>query len=325
MPNPVTVNLPAMDDIKDRTKNIVAVSRFNDPLKGLTELLKAFAIALECFPTTQLAVVGPYNLDDLVPGGWEYGQLTYKKLICDLKIPTQNLHFTGWIKDVEPYYRDACVHVLPSRYEGFGLTITEAAAFGLPSVIFDGSGSEDIIEDGIDGFIVPQGDVEAMADRICLLISDEQKLKEMSLATKNIVKRHDIAVISEKWRVLIDSMLTLGEKELHHLLQDQFMMPVKDKDAFIKQVVLEYEACVIKLSRFMQTKLIEAQTQLEQTQGKLEQTRNEFEIQREQTRNELADAMRIVNHPLVARQRKVWHLIQHVRRAIKFFLRSKCV
>lgn len=245
IPNPMTIELPEPDDICKHPKNIVAVGRFDDPRKGLAELLRTFAVALKRCPKTELSIVGPYDLKSRVPE--DNSGDTYEMLIHKLGLTEKQLHFTGWVKDVETYYRKACVNVMPSRHEGFGLVITEAAAYGLPSVIFEGSGLDDIITDGQDGFIVPQGDVNKMAEKIICLLTDEKCLQQMSEASRQMVKRYSLPKIEEKWRALVQAVLTLNGDELNTFLQKNFMFPVKDEKAFIKQTVNEYERCVISL------------------------------------------------------------------------------
>ena len=71
------------------------------------------------------------------------------------------------------FYRDADVFVLPSRSEPWGMVLNEAAAAGLPLVATEESGAaHDLIEEGVNGFRVPAGDVEALRDRLTRLADD---------------------------------------------------------------------------------------------------------------------------------------------------------
>ncbi len=64
------------------------------------------------------------------------------------------------------YYSQGSVFVFPSLMEGFGLVILEAMACGIPVITTPNTGGLDIIDEGVDGFIVPIRDVEALKDRI---------------------------------------------------------------------------------------------------------------------------------------------------------------
>lgn len=245
MPNPVTIEVPTYHDILGRPKNIIAVGRFDDPQKGLAELLYVLAKILVKSPTTKLNIVGPFNLKEMVPN--KQG-ITYEQLIKKLGLPDENLNFIGWTKDVERHYKESCVHLMPSCYEGFGLTITEAAAYGIPSVIFEGSGLEDIITSGIDGYIVPQKDTDAMAEKAINLLSDKDLLKSMSDSSRLIIKRYELSKVINRWQELIEAVLHMNKAELEQYLQSEFMFSVKDKNAFCRQIANEYENCVISLS-----------------------------------------------------------------------------
>jgi glycosyltransferase involved in cell wall biosynthesis len=78
--------------------------------------------------------------------------------------------------------RSCDVLVLPSIVEGFALVIAEAMACGLPVVVTPNTGAAGWIEDGRDGFLVPVGQPEVLADRIRLLADDRDLLARMSEA-----------------------------------------------------------------------------------------------------------------------------------------------
>jgi len=72
------------------------------------------------------------------------------------------------------YFRRAWIHLLTSPKEGWGITNLEAAACGTPTVASDSPGLRDSVVDGVTGFLVPHGDVEALAARIKLLLEDHE-------------------------------------------------------------------------------------------------------------------------------------------------------
>ncbi len=74
--------------------------------------------------------------------------------------------FLGTVERIEEVMRGCDVFVLPSDYEGFGLVVAEAMACGLPAVATRSGGPENIIRDGLDGFLVPTGDAGRLAARM---------------------------------------------------------------------------------------------------------------------------------------------------------------
>ncbi len=74
-------------------------------------------------------------------------------------------------------YRQGTLFVFPSVEDGFGMVVTEAMACGVPVVISDNTGARDVVEEGVNGFVVPTRDVEAIKERI-LLFRDTPGLRE---------------------------------------------------------------------------------------------------------------------------------------------------
>jgi glycosyltransferase involved in cell wall biosynthesis len=86
-------------------------------------------------------------------------------------------------------YRAASVLVLPSLCEGFALVILEAMAHGLPVITTPNSGAGEFVKDGINGWIVPIRDVDALADRIRWCIENPDALVEMGRRSREIARR----------------------------------------------------------------------------------------------------------------------------------------
>ncbi|MBI5818238.1 MAG: glycosyltransferase family 4 protein [Verrucomicrobia bacterium] len=92
---------------------------------------------------------------------------------------------------IERYYRAADLFVMLSGFDTFGMVVLEAMAAGLPVVVSSSVGARDVVEDGVNGFVLPDGrDADAAADRIvCLLDSDRQRA--MSAAASRSAAGHD--------------------------------------------------------------------------------------------------------------------------------------
>ena len=85
---------------------------------------------------------------------------------------------------ISTIYEQADIFCLPSIEEGFGMTVLEAMASGLPVVVSDNVGAADIVEEGRTGFVFPVNDEVALADRLQELICDPEKRKRMGAAAR---------------------------------------------------------------------------------------------------------------------------------------------
>ncbi len=100
------------------------------------------------------------------------------------------VHWLGFRRDVPSIMKALDIFVLPSRFEGFGLVIAEAMAAGAACVAYDSSNMPEIIGDGVDGLLVPVGDVHALAAAVVRLCGDEaMRARLASTARENVVRR----------------------------------------------------------------------------------------------------------------------------------------
>ncbi|GAB3809739.1 hypothetical protein GCM10028819_51990 [Spirosoma humi] len=92
--------------------------------------------------------------------------------------------FTGPLKDeaLKEQYRQASVFILPSLEEGLALVQGEALAAGTPLLITTNTGGDDLIKDGVEGFIVPPADATALRERLQQMADDKELLARMSEA-----------------------------------------------------------------------------------------------------------------------------------------------
>ena len=86
--------------------------------------------------------------------------------------------FLGFVDEIHRFYSDIDIFLLTSLWEGFGYVMVEAMAEKKPVIAFDIRSSGEIVEDGQTGFLVPRGDVEAMAEKVIQLAGDKQKMNE---------------------------------------------------------------------------------------------------------------------------------------------------
>lgn len=173
------------------SKNVLAVGRLTHQ-KGFERLIEAWALIQYKYPEWRLTIVGDGEdrdkLQQQIVGLGIEGSV-------NLQPPTQ---------DIESLYMNASFVAMSSRYEGLPMILIEAQCFGLPIVSFDCQcGPKDIVNDGIDGLLVPEGDVEGLAESMSRLMSDDELLKQMGKAAKVSSQRFEEQVIMEHWERIL--------------------------------------------------------------------------------------------------------------------------
>ena len=130
----------------------------------------------------------------LILVGPDHSNGEFKKKAEDLEI-AEHITFTGWQSDIGPllYASDVCT--ASSIREGFGVNLTEAMYCGLPVIATDNRGHRMIIEDGVNGFLVPVNDYRAMANRVAELMDDSEEYDKYA---HQDVTRFDANVIAEE-------------------------------------------------------------------------------------------------------------------------------
>lgn len=168
-----------------RENNILAVGRFNDPLKGFDLLIESFAL-LKDTGWRLVFAGGDEEGEDLKKLADEYGVL-------------DKIKFLGKVKNIDEVYARAGMLVMPSRSEGFPNALCEAMAAGLPVVSFDFvAGPRDIITHNVNGVIVENGNTKQLAFAIESLIENPLLRIELGEEAKKIKSKYDSDFICEQ-------------------------------------------------------------------------------------------------------------------------------
>lgn len=131
-------------------KTILSVGHLRH-VKGFDLLIEAWAKVCIINTDWTLCIVGSGEDEEKL-----------KRLANELGVSSR-VSFISVVKDVEPYYRISSFYCLSSRFEGLPMVLLEAQAFGLPIVSFDCEvGPSEIVEDGINGWLVPPQDIESL-------------------------------------------------------------------------------------------------------------------------------------------------------------------
>ncbi len=119
-----------------------------------------------------------------------------------------NVHFFEPQKNIFEHYLESSIYVMSSRFEGFGMVLIEAMACGVPCVSFNCPfGPSDIITNEVNGFLVENGDSNALAEKLNLLIKDEELRIKMGKLAKENVKRFLPENIMLQWDELFKSVV----------------------------------------------------------------------------------------------------------------------
>jgi D-inositol-3-phosphate glycosyltransferase len=139
-----------------------------EPIKGLDTLLDAVARLRASGRPVRLLIVGG-DADETMNAH----EVALRRRIERLDL-TSSVCFVGpQPQSVLPlYYAAADVTVLPSYYESFGMVALEAMACGSPVIASRVGGLVTTVRDGVTGFLIPEADVEALAERIAALVAD---------------------------------------------------------------------------------------------------------------------------------------------------------
>ena len=110
-------------------------------------------------------------------------------------------------KQIFDEYATSAFLVMSSHYEGFPMVMIEAMASGLPVVSFGFKcGPRDIIREGGNGLVVPEGDVPALASAMACLMSDDALRARMSQEARQVVETYSEDNVMQQWKQCFDSL-----------------------------------------------------------------------------------------------------------------------
>lgn len=172
-------------------KKVLAMGRIA-PQKGFDLLLKSWLIVEKQVNDWSLEIVCGYG--------------DYKALENEAKaMGCKNIICSGPTTNVPKVMNSASIFALSSRFEGFGLVLTEANACGIPAVSYNCPvGPKEIINDGIDGFLVEQENIEQFAEKLLILIKNDYLREEMGKKAFESSKRFAMKNILKEWVKLIE-------------------------------------------------------------------------------------------------------------------------
>ena len=192
IPNPLSFVPQNISKLNE--KRVIAVGRYCHE-KGYDLLLKAWCIVQNSIADWRLDVYG------------EGDRSQYDEMISSLNIDRHRCILHGRSSNIQDEFEKSSLAVCSSKFEGFGLVITEAMSCGLPVVSFDCPwGPRAIINDGEDGLLVENGNVEKLAEALVMMIQHPEMRSKMAARAIENVQRFSIDQIAGQWKSLFDAL-----------------------------------------------------------------------------------------------------------------------
>ena len=191
--------------------------------KGVQNLISAMPKILDGYHDSKLVIVGK--------GG----------MIDELRAQVENMglrdkvYFTGYMngKDVQKMYKCADVAVFPSTYEPFGIVALEAMLAGVPTVVSDIGGLNEIIDHGVNGMKSYAGNQNSIADSVLALLYDHQLAANVSKAAKQVVKeQYNWNKIAQDTYFVYEKAIcqTMAERQANQIAQENAEKAKKAKN-----------------------------------------------------------------------------------------------
>ena len=194
IPNMITIQPPKTIDYS--IKRVIAVGRYSDQ-KGFDMLIKAWGRLSPKYNDWHLYIFGN---EDRTP----YEEMTKTEKCQD------TCHCMPVTEDIAAEYGKSSIFVMSSRYEGMPLALIEAMSSGLACVSFNcPNGPSDIINDGIDGFLAKNGDIDDLAAKIENLICKESLRSQIGIKAKQDIERYSPDAIMQQNILLYNRILNL--------------------------------------------------------------------------------------------------------------------
>lgn len=171
---------------KPTKSDMVLVGRLSE-VKRVDVFLNAIALIKNDFPSISATIVGDGPL-----------RKELEVLAKQLGI-TQNVNFVGHQEDVKKYLSDNKIFVLTSASEGLSLAMMEAMLCGLVPVVSNVGDLGDMVEDGVNGFLVSYGTSEQFSQSVMKLLKNKKMLESFGEHARAAAMKHEMANVSRTW------------------------------------------------------------------------------------------------------------------------------
>ncbi|MBP1617322.1 MAG: glycosyltransferase [Bacteroidetes bacterium] len=168
-------------------KRVIAVGRY-DYQKGFDDLIAAWKIVAQTHNEWKLDIFGNGQLKEVL--NIQINEAGLRECVS-LKPP---------VSHIGEELLQSSLFAMSSRYEGLPMVLLESQAYGLPIVSYACKcGPRDVITDGVDGFLVPEGDISGFANKLLQLIEDSDLRKQMGYLARKNSARFSEEKIMKQW------------------------------------------------------------------------------------------------------------------------------
>lgn len=177
------------------TRKVIAVGRYSYQ-KGFDRLIKAWRTVNQACSEWTLEIIG------------EGDDKTKLQALIDNYGLNGKVRLLPATSTIEKVYLEASVVAMSSHYEGLPMVLLEAQSFGLPIVAFACQcGPRDIVTDGETGFLVPEGDVESLAERLITVMKDDVLRLSMGKKARKSSHRYEEAAVMQQWIEIFQTLM----------------------------------------------------------------------------------------------------------------------
>ena len=189
--NPIAYN--STYNYQPNSKIVIAAGRYA-PQKGFDLLIESWSRIADKIPDWELRIFGDGELRNELQAQIDHYNLS-------------NVKLCGFTKELDRELEKASIFALSSRFEGWGLVLIEAQAKGLPCISFNCKcGPSEIIDDGVNGLLVSPENTEEFAEKLLLLMQNEELRRSFSANAQKDLYRFDSEKVVGEWIALFDSL-----------------------------------------------------------------------------------------------------------------------
>ena len=158
--------------------------------KGIFELIQAMRIVKSKYENVHFTILGAIDHENL-------GALKQETL--DSLLREKLFEYPGYVSNVEDWITQTSVFILPSYREGVPRSTQEAMAIGRPVITTDVPGCRDTVVDGVNGFLVPKWNVNALVEKMCFFIENPEQINIMGTESYKIAcEKFDVHKVNKK-------------------------------------------------------------------------------------------------------------------------------
>jgi glycosyltransferase involved in cell wall biosynthesis len=174
-------------------KKVIVIAR-NSYEKGLDRLLLIWREIMDEHPDWTLDIY----TDDIN---------SLKRAAMNLRIYSR-INYLKFVRNVEEKYLEASIYAMTSRFEGFPMVLLEAMASGLPCIAYDcPSGPRAIINNGENGFLIPDNNIEMYVKKLSFLIENEEVRFKFGHHAKETSENFNVDKIMKEWKLFLENLL----------------------------------------------------------------------------------------------------------------------